>query len=127
MIALQLKINGKLIYTAGIEDWDSLHAILTLNNGVRGQAPCFDLNIGGSCKADDPCRGDSIRWTSQYLNTSDEISITIIETDTADPPIRRLKREDLEKKYDPKYTQEELEDMDREMYRRLKYKFENDS
>lgn len=127
MIALQIKINGNQVYTAGIEDWDSLHAILGLVHGVRGQPPSLELNVSGSCRAEDPCRGDSVRWMSQYLNVNDEVSIKIIETDDADPPVKRLKRAELEKKYDPQYTAEELEKMDFEMYKKLKRKYEKDN
>ncbi len=127
MIALQLKINGNIVFTAGEDDWDSLHAILSLRNEVRGQASSFDLNVGGSCKAGDPCRGDSIRWQTQYLSINDEISIKLIETNVVDKPIARLKRKDLEERYDPKYTDKEHEEMDLELYRKLKYKYEKDT
>lgn len=126
MIALQILVNGEKIYTAGINDWDSLHAILALKNGPRGQAPSFDLNIGGTCAVENGTGpGDSVRWESRFLEVNDELSIKIVETDSADPPVKRLKREDLEQKYDPQYTREELDAMDREMYRKLKHKFED--
>ncbi len=127
MIALQISINGNYVCTAGIEDWDSLHAILALKNQVRGQAPSFDLSVGGCCKAEDSCRGDSVRWASQYLEVNDELSIKIVDTDVVDPPVKRLKRNDLERKYDPQYTPEELEKMDLEMYKKLKHKYEKHS
>lgn len=127
MIAIQLKINGSPLYTAGVEDWDSLHAILSIRNSLRGQAPSFDLNIGGACQSDLECRGDTVRWAGQYLSINDEITITIVETDAVDPPIKRLKREQLEEKYDPQFTEEELEAMDLELYRKLKSKYEKSS
>ena len=127
MIALQLKINGQIVFTAGEDDWDSLHAILSLKGEVRGLAPSIDLNVGGTCKAENVCRGDSLRWETQYLKLNDEISITIIETETVDKPIARIQRKELEQKYDPKYTEDELEKMDLELYRKLKHKYEKSS
>lgn len=126
MVTLEITINGEESYTAGIEDWDSLYAILSLVN-VSGDQTLIDFNVGGTCKSDNDNgkeRGDSIRWKDQFLQIYDEISMRIIETDSVDEPARRLKREELEKKYDPKYTPEEREAMERETYRRLKKKYE---
>jgi hypothetical protein len=127
MIAIQIRVNGGIIFTVGEDDWQSLHAILSLKSEVRGQAPSFELNVGGTCKAGDPCRGDSIRWETQYLNKNDEVSLKIIETEYVDKPIARLRRKELEVKYDPQFTEEELEKMDLELYRKLKHKYEKSS
>ena len=112
MIAIQIRVNGGIIFTVDEDDWQSLHAILSLKSEVRRQAPSFELNVGGTCKAEDPCRGDSIRWETQYLNKNDEVSLKIIETEYVDKPIARLKRKELEVKYDPQFMEEELEKMD---------------
>ncbi|MFT5717989.1 MAG: hypothetical protein ACI9T7_002188 [Oleiphilaceae bacterium] len=108
MIALQVKKNGEIVFTVGVDDWRPINVFVMLQIELRGKAPSFDLNVYGSCKSYDICNGDSVRWKTKFLNVGDEVSIKIIETENIDLPIKRLKRKDLEKKYDPQYTLKNL-------------------
>ncbi len=48
MIALEISINGKKVLTAGVEDWDLLHAnIIAKRAREQQEHDEFDINVGG--------------------------------------------------------------------------------
>ena len=125
MIALKVLINGKDQFVTGIEDWDSLHAVIM---ALRGDADdsdhTFDLKIGGLAQQVEPGKLEHVRWPSVTLGIGDEVSITIVETETIDKPIKRY-RSDKSVQEDP-FTEEELLELQKKDYLRLKKLFKNE-
>ena len=125
MIALKVLINGKEQFVTGIEDWDSLHAvIMALRADADDADHTFDLKIGALTQEVEPGKLEHVRWPSVDLVVGDEISITIIETETVDKPIKRY-RSDKSVQENP-FTEEELFELQKKDYLRLKELFKKD-
>jgi hypothetical protein len=84
----------------------------------------FDLKIGGLAQEIEPGKLDHARWPNVNLNLGDEVSITILDTDDVDKPIKRY-RSDKTVQEEP-FTDEELFEMQKQDYLRLKELFKNE-
>ena len=119
MIALKVLINGNDKFITGIEDWDSLHAvIMALRKDADDEDHIFDLKIGGLAQEVEPGKLEHVRWPNVDLGIGDEVSITIVDTDIADKPIKRY-RSDKSVQENP-FTEEELFELQKQDYLRLK-------
>ena len=68
MIALKVLINGKEQFVTGIEDWDSLHAvIMALRKDSDDADHTFDLKIGGLAQEVEPGKLEHVRWPNVDL------------------------------------------------------------
>ncbi len=123
MIAFEVEINGKKLYTAGIKaKYGILTSILSwakrdvsqLPEEARAKVPDEELKltVGGhiSHSRDD---NENLHWLGQILKPGDQIKINIIETDKADEPKAR-------KRSGPKF----VEDQKRKYYEQLKKEYE---
>lgn len=84
MICFEIWVNGEKICLAGVDESDVLCAII---DGARKQRKS-NLHVGGLV-------GDEhVRWTERehILEVGDEVTIKIVESDTADEPIRKYPR-----------------------------------
>ena len=110
-----------------MEDWAVMSVILS---GVRhrdrdpADGGRLDVAAGGLSEADPNGVPHHARWERVDLQVGSTVTINLVETDQADPPIRRY-RSDREVQ-EPRYTEEEIEEMEREDHQRLKARFEPD-
>ena len=130
MIALLVEIDGKKHVVAGVEDWSLISAHLTAMCGVAGdrEAPNaedeIDISIGGLTRPDSSGQRFHFRWPRRELKVGSTVKITVIDTQACDPPVKRY-RSDKEVQESP-FTEEELREMRRQDYLKLKKEFERD-
>ena len=123
MLAYEIKLNGKKKVLAGIEDWDVLHAIISARRGRDEESgDDIELSVGALAQPKIDHQYEHVRWGRWRLSVEDELTIHLVEVSQADPPKKRY-RSDREVQEDP-FTQEEIDQMEREDYLRLKKKFE---
>jgi hypothetical protein len=82
----------------------------------------FAYSVGALLQSEAPGELKHARWGRHEINIGDELTFKIVETDHVDPPIK-IYRSDAKIQEDP-FTEEELEQFDREEYERLKNKYE---
>ncbi|WP_310467391.1 hypothetical protein [Sphingomonas sp.] len=125
MLAFELFVDDRRICVAGMEDWAVMSVILS---GVRRReqdpddAGRLDIAAGGLSETGADGASFHSRWEKVDLTVGSRVVINLVETDQPDPPIKRY-RSDREHHESP-FTDEEIEEMEREDYARLKAKFE---
>ena len=125
MIVFKVSINGKEKFTTGIEEWDSLHAvIMALRADTDDEDHTISLKIGGLAQNDEPDKLGSVRRPHLDIEIGDEVSITLVEVEIADEPLRRFQsdRPMLEKSL----IDEELFELQKQDYLRLKELFKDE-
>ena len=127
MLAFELFVDDRRICLAGMEDWAVMSVILSaVSSGVRADGlpreGKIDVSAGGLSEGDSDGIAYHARWARVDLAVGSRVTINVLETDEPDPPIRRY-RSDREHR-EPAFTKEEIEEMEREDYQRLKAKFE---
>lgn len=123
MLALEVVLNGGKSLLAGFEDWDMLTAFLRAQRAGRTHVKNeFELNVHGLAQPQTDGVYEYVRWQSLQLAVGDELVLRLVDVSEADPPIKRY-RSDKTVQENP-FTDEELEEMERQNYRRLKKKFE---
>lgn len=128
MLAFDIRIGEKRACLAGVEDWSLISAHVTAQRGDNPNVEMvesLELYIGGMTQPDAAGISHHVRWgrlTQLHVGTT--ITIQVIDTDTPDMPIRRY-RSDHEVQ-ESGFTDEEIEEMQREDWLRLKAKFEPD-
>lgn len=80
MRALEVSLNGKKLFVAGLED-GALTAMVCLVDRM-GETDDF-LDVRGT---NGPMPGISHQWGMQFVGVGDAITIRIVETDTIDAP-----------------------------------------
>ncbi len=86
MLCFQVDLNGARFCTAGIDSKCVLSAHVTFVDVVNpGSAPrrTLDLTVGGL----DTATKQSIHWGRAALAVGDRIGFTILNADSADPPL----------------------------------------
>ena len=127
MLAFELFVDDRRICLAGMEDWAVMSVILS---GTRRRQDDpddqgrLDISAGGLSETDPSGASYHARWERVELQVGSRVTINLVETDRPDPPIRRY-RSDREVQ-EPAFTKEEIEEMEREEWQRLKAKFEPD-
>ena len=125
MIAFKVSINGKEKFTTGIEDWDSLHAvIMALRADSDDDNHTISLKIGGLAQNAEPDKLGSVRWPHLDIEIGDEVSITLVEVDKADEPLRRFQSD--KPMLENSLIDEELFELQKQDYLRLKEHFKNE-
>ena len=125
MLAFELFVDDRRICLAGMEDWSVMSVILS---GVRRrkQDPSdggrLDVSAGGLSETGADGAAYHARWEKVDLAVGSRVVINLVETDQPDPPIRRY-RSDRQVQESP-FSDEEIEEMEREDWLRLKAKFE---
>ena len=127
MLAFELFVDDRRICLAGMEDWAVMSVILS---GVRhrDQDPHdggrLDVSVGGLSESDAEGASYHARWERVDLQVGSRVVINLVEADDVDAPVRRY-RSDREGR-EPAFSEEEIEEMERNEYARLKTKFEPD-
>ncbi|HEY0073984.1 MAG TPA: hypothetical protein VGB77_07780 [Abditibacteriaceae bacterium] len=93
MICLEVYLNGKRICVAGAGDSGfTIANIIVLpkrTGNVEGEGRLANLDVGGRAN------NEHLQWTDfdkSHLEIGDEVTIKIVESDTADEPIERKAR-----------------------------------
>lgn len=83
LICFEVWVNGEKICLAGVGDSGVLNSIIHV---AEPRKP--DLHVGGLVN------DEHVRWTERmhFLEVGDEVTIKIVEADTADEPIRKEPR-----------------------------------
>ncbi len=125
MLAFKIIVNGELRFIAGVEDWDSIHTvIMALRESSDDDTDIIDLKVGGLAEEQEPGKIESVRWPNTNLSIGDEVTISIVETNTVDKPLKRY-RSDSTIQESP-FTEEEMYELQKQDYLRLKEKFKNE-
>jgi hypothetical protein len=125
MLAFEVFVDDRRICLAGMEDWAVMSVILSAVRARHGDAPRkgeLDLSVGGLTENDADGVAHHARWARLNLSVGCRISVNVVETAQPDHPARRY-RSGLEVQ-EPAFTEQEIEEMEREDYQRLKAKFE---
>lgn len=127
MLAFDIRIGEERICLAGVDDWSLLSAILTAQRGDQSDdIESLELHVGGMTKTDAAGTSHHVRWGKlRQLEVGTTITIQVLEADAADMPIKRFRSDHEVQEF--AFTNEEIEQMQREEWLRLKAKFEPDS
>src|SRR5258706_265531 len=127
MIAFEIEIDGERYVVAGVEDWSILSMHITAKRAERdnvptGEPPDVDASAGGLTLYDADRISYHFRWPRKDLAVGSSVTVKIIETSSADPPVNRY-RSDREVQENP-FTEEEWKQMRHDDYLKLKQEFE---
>ena len=127
MLAFELFVDDQRICLAGMDDWAVMSVILSaVKSGERSdglpRGGKLDVSAGGLSEDNSDGVSYHARWARVDLAVGSRVMINVLETDSPDPPVHRY-RSDREVR-EPAFTKEEIEEMEREDYQRLKAKFE---
>lgn len=122
MLALEIWIDDQRVCLAGADDWSLLVTHITATRQrYDADEDQLDLGIGGMAKDDALGVHHHLRWNGYQLAVGSKVTIKVVETGEPDPPVRRF-RSDHEVQESP-YSEEEIEEMQRNEWRRLNAKF----
>jgi len=125
MLAFEVRIDGERLCLAGMEDWSVLAAHVTAvrrRNADSEPQDELEFAVGGLTQADRDDVSHHARWACRPLQVGSQVEIAIVDTDRPDEPNRRY-RSDRDVQESP-FTDEEIEEMERAEWLRLKAKFE---
>jgi len=123
MLAFEINVNKEYIGNCGFEDWVVLNAILTaLKPKDAPDEENVSFNVGGLADVNSENTGQYVRLIQRDLQIGDIIEIKIVESGQVIDPIKRY-RSDSKIQENP-FTEEEILQMEREDYERLRAKFE---
>jgi hypothetical protein len=90
MLVLEIRLNGELKATCGIEDADALAASLHGRRNNATAAKDFELYI--ECMGVRPVDADTrevLKWISARIRLGDEVALRFVEAAQAQQPIDR--------------------------------------
>lgn len=96
MYALKVQINDQPAVVGGADDLGVLSAIVNCGGKLGAdtvpsplnEAPYFEISLGGLTSRGKGVTDEHVRWlSSNTLMSGDVVTVTIIETDLADPVI----------------------------------------
>lgn len=88
MICFEVWVNGEKVCVAGVGNSGVLSSIVSWGGRENRKFIKPKLHVGGLVN------GEHVRWTEEghYLDVGDEVTIKIVETNTADEPVRKYPR-----------------------------------
>ena len=125
MLAFEVSVDDERVCLAGMDDWSVMSVILSAVRSRQGDRPRpgeLDVSVGGLTEDSSEGIAHHARWVRLKLQVGSRVAVNIVETDQPDPPSRRY-RSDCQVQ-EPAFSEEEIEQMEREDYERLKAKFE---
>ena len=127
MLALKIEVDNQPAIVAGVDDWALLSFQVTANrrSGEGDAADKLDYYIGGLSEPNAENISHHLRWPGNALTPGSRVTVTLIDTDTPDPPATRY-RADHEVQENP-FTDEEWREMRRKDYLKLKQEFEGNA
>ena len=125
MIAFKVSINGNEKFITGIEDWDSLHAVIMALRADSGDHDHeLNLKIGGLAQITYPEKLEHVRWPHLDLKIGDEVLISVVDVETADDPVKRYRSD--KNVQENAFTDEEIFELQKQDYLRLKELFKDE-
>jgi hypothetical protein len=123
MIAFKVEIDGEEFMLAGAEDWNvlSFHINATRSNAAELPFGNLRTGVGGLSLPDANSVSHHFRWKDKDLSIGSRVVVTVVETDTPQPPVKRY-RSDSTVQEDP-FTEEEAREMRLQDYLELKKEF----
>ncbi|HWB11137.1 MAG TPA: hypothetical protein VG826_18050 [Pirellulales bacterium] len=121
MICFDILVNGRKLCTAGVGDPGTLHAhiIWVLRHGqfdYSGTPGTDDETIGLTVDGDSYGRQECLSWPNTNLKAGDEVTIRVVDLESADEPTRvKMDEQTIRRILEPR----------RAMYEKLKREFEN--
>jgi len=127
MLAFRIEVDGEPVVTAGVDDWSILafHITASRSREVSKAGDGVDYSVGGLSVPNSEKISHHFRWPRGDLSIGSSVTVTVIETDSPDPPAKRY-RSDRELQESP-YTEAEMREMRRQDYLDLKIEFEGAS
>lgn len=125
MLAFDIWIDGARHARAGFADWSVLSAHVTAVQEGAGRPDRkgeLEFSVGGLSRTGGDGAQYHVRWAKRQLTIGSKITIELVEIEDPDEPERRY-RSDREVQESP-YSDEEIEQFEREEWLRLKAKFE---
>ena len=124
MLALRIEIDDHPPLVAGVEDWAILaaHVNAVCASAYKRDSDDLDFSVGGMTKDNEEGVAHHFRWPRVPLKIGSTVRITLVNTDTADPPAKRY-RADKEVQENP-FTEDEMHEMRYQDYLALKKEFE---
>lgn len=126
MICFDVFVNGRKKCTAGVGEFGVLDAKIIWYNRMRTDGDAVDEShngefIVGGFEDSDPWRGEHVTWLAELveLKAGDELLVKVVESDSADPPVKRGidLGPDMEKR---------VKEFRRQQYEKLKREFDVD-
>ena len=122
MLAFEITVNGQRRILAGFHDWDTLHFdLLAIREGFDEELN-LRLRLAGGAQPKEEGVRESVRWKTPPVTIGDEVTVRIVDVSEADSPTKRY-RSDKTVQENP-FTDEEIEEMQRQDYERLRKKYE---
>ena len=125
MLAFELFVDDERICLAGMEDWAVMSVILSAVRAQEGSGrpreATLGVSVGGLSEHNAEGVAHHARWARIDLATGSRISVNVVDTDHPDPPARRYRSD--RQVQEPAFSEDEIEQMEREDYERLKAKF----
>ena len=124
MLAFRIEVDDHPPLVAGVEDWAvlSVHVNAVCASAFKRDADDLDFSVGGMTKDNEEGIAHHFRWPRVPLKIGSAVRVTLIEADTADPPVKRY-RADKEVQENP-FTEEEMREMRYQDYLAFKKEFE---
>lgn len=125
MLAFEVEIDGRRGVLAGTEDWSVLNFIVTANRfepeeSVPGDS--LDASVSGLSLPDADGNRHHFHWARHELQIGSTITIRIVDSSTADAPIKRYRSDAKVQEYP--LTDEEIRALRYQDYLELKAEFE---
>lgn len=84
MLAFEVSLNGKILYVAGMDQWQYLCTRITATTIEQIQEP---ISLQTSIPGSDAGPPNQLYWEDQALRVGDTISVRIVDTDAVTTPI----------------------------------------
>jgi len=127
MLAFRIEVDGEPFVMAGVEDWSTLSFAVVAGRRIAGRDDADDLHValGGMAGAGRDAPLDHVRWRRIEPTLGSRISLEIVETDQADPPIDRFGAD--AEPHRVAFTDAEWREKRHAEYLKLKAEFEPDA
>ena len=125
MLALRVEVDGEEPIIASVEDWSVLALNLTATRSETSERfGHLRTSVGGLSLPNENAVCHHFRWKERELRVGSRVVVTLIETDSPHPPLKRY-RSDSEVQEDP-FTEAEAREMRLQDYLELKKEFGSD-
>jgi|SRR5215831_15819923 len=87
MVCLELELNGQKLARGGLPGFAVVTSIVTWVRSCREPEGKLTLSLTGLDSNSEP--GEHVGWAGEMLKTGDVVTIRVLESDEADPPLSR--------------------------------------
>jgi hypothetical protein len=122
MLAFEITVDGEAHPTAGMENWSVLSVIISAVRRGDSEHGEIDLSPGGLTAVNAEGVAHHFCWKRTHLSVGSTINVRVVDIDSLPPP-ERVYRSDHSVQ-ESAFTEEEIEEFEREEWLRLKAKFD---